>query len=189
MMATISSVLAAQRRKWRRGSSLPYCRRVCANSAPVSRLATVFVRIFARKIRNTVALPSLAAVSFGDKVCKIHHIHQSVPLGRWHILFCRFVWKSDGTMGNVEKLQYLQLQHLQLFQHKLTFYLEQTLLNMSVGIGLEPVASTLVMPFLVGLRFPGQLGLADNTRFRSLACIHALELYRVPALHPSHQFH
>src|SRR5688500_2259804 len=115
MMAATPLVLAMQRRKWRRGRSFLYSRCVCADSAPVSLLAAVFLRIFARKIRNAVALPRLAAAHFGDKVGRIRHIRQSMPLGRWHILFCKFVWKSDGIMGNVEKLRYLQLQHLQLF--------------------------------------------------------------------------
>jgi hypothetical protein len=42
-----------------------------ANTVAALVFAAVSLRIFARKIRNSVARPVLPAAHFGDKVCKL----------------------------------------------------------------------------------------------------------------------
>jgi hypothetical protein len=176
------------------GDSLARLRRACANFAK-RQLAPI---LSPRLCQFSASFPTshrffanfrAQNLQYGgaSRPCRRASRRQSVQNSP-HSPICATLCLVDLS-GNVERLRHLQLQHMQLFQHKPSFYLEYALLNMSVGIRLEPVASTLVMPFLVGLRFPGQLALADNRCFRSLVCIHALGLRRVPALHHSHQFH
>jgi hypothetical protein len=64
--AAVLLLLAAQWRKWRSGSTLPHCRRVCATTVAAPVFPAIFLRIFAHEIRNTVARVVLPAVHFGD---------------------------------------------------------------------------------------------------------------------------